>query len=234
MLTVPLHLFLSFLFFVFAPSVAQDQRSGSWGAAAGVYAAELPPVADSQCALCQRVTVGAYDVQLPPQPTDASRASEWIKLSYIGAVVRATLFGGDDCTTHKDGAMLNAGTIGDGKLRFGPGHANLPPAGAIQSLDYLFTGAVRDSGSGYEATIVIQTAISRETVASTSFSLPYGFSIDDLTAKSNAAAAAVGPLDKTLAHYETAKRDKENTVAIGEKGTPGHRKRSASRRAIMP
>jgi hypothetical protein len=168
------------------------------------------------CLLCARRTVGAYDVQLFPEPTDAARTVDWMNLYLIGGFVEAALFGGDDCTRHIDGALENAATIGNGTLRSGAAAPNVPPDGPIPDLDYLFTGNVQDTGGGYSATILLETAISREIVTSATFSLAYNFSPADVQTQANAAAAAIGPLGATLGNYEQTKRDTDNTVAIGE------------------
>jgi len=192
-----------------------------WAAAAFCLSFCLAPAfADEGCALCTTVRVGTYDLSVAPLPSPIT--TNMFFLFDIGHAVGAQLCGPFrvDCITHLDGALMNA-PAQNGALRFGQMYANLPPAGPIPALDYLITGSVADLGSGWQATIEIQTAVSRETVASTSFTFPYTFTLDDLSAQWNAAAAALGPLEQTLANYEKTKRDRDTTVAIGEKGTPG-------------
>jgi hypothetical protein len=192
-----------------------------WAAAAFCLSFCLAPAfADEGCALCTTVRVGTYDLSVAPLPSPIT--TNMFFLFDIGHAVGAQLCGPFrvDCITHLDGALMNA-PAQNGALRFGQMYANLPPAGPIPALDYLITGSVADLGSGWQATIEIQTAVSRETVASTSFTFPYTFTLDDLSAQWNAAAAALGPLEQTLANYESTKRDRDTTVAIGEKGTPG-------------
>jgi hypothetical protein len=172
------------------------------------------------CELCQHARVAGYDLQMLAQ-RPATPLPNWLSLFMIGMSVRGLLFNQDQCTTHIDGKVLNANTISGGKLRIGGEYADVPPAGPIEQVDYLIDGIIQGGSAGYQVTVVIETAISREAVKSTSFSLAYNFTPDQLTAGINKAVADLGPLGKTIYDFEISKRDGDTRYALGENGRPG-------------
>jgi len=165
---------------------------------------------------CSHPRIGLYDsdVQLP-FPTSADSIIKWYSLFWPSAVAAGDFMNSDaskDCMTFYNGAVINAATLQGNTLKYGPGYANLPPAGEVGSVDYLIVSSVTNSGGLYTFTLQLQASVSREVVKSVSVNFT-----TDASSEQNAgdlAASSFIPLFQTIRNFEVNKRNSDVTVAI--------------------
>ncbi len=169
-----------------------------------------------ECDQCSHPRVALYDAQmLVPKPSTNDSIARWWTLQWPMRVARYALRYDDptrDCITWYDGALTNARDLQGDTLRYGPSYFNLPPAGEVNSADYLLTGSVTGSGGTYTLNMVLETAVSREVAASMSVS--YGFDLTSQETAGQTLAGAFSPLFQTIRNYEVNKRNIDVTVAI--------------------
>jgi hypothetical protein len=151
-----------------------------------------------------------------PRPADDPESIiAWQILFWPSAAARGYMHTNDptkDCIGLRDGAMINAIDLQNGKLKFGSEYSNLPPDGSLNSSDYLITSKVQASGSNYIFTLVLETAISREIVKSVE--LEFSANVESANNAGIKAAMQMMPLFETIRKFEENKRNTDIKVAI--------------------
>jgi len=120
------------------------------------------------CDECSFPRVALYDCYVfVVRPDDPDSIIAWQTLYWPAAAARGYIRANDpkeSCIVWEDGAIINALELQSGKLIFGSEFSNVPPPGAINSVDYLITSHVSTHGSNYVFTLFLETAESREVV----------------------------------------------------------------------
>ncbi len=163
----------------------------------------------------RRVMLYDCDVQVP-KPTDSSMVGRWLQLFFAAGGIHSQLMNNDptvSCIRALDGAMYPTGDRVVDSLAVGIEHMNLPPNGAVKAGDYILWGRVKQSGSGYQLEVILESAITREKAASgtTFFESAY----DAMDRGAQVYAQAIAPISQTIYQWEQRKRDSDPTVAIG-------------------
>ena len=169
------------------------------------------------CGDCSRPSVGLYDcyINIPRPDNDPQSITVWQTLFWPSAAARGYMHTNDPtkgCIGWRDGAMINAIDLQNGKLKFGPEYSNLPAAGPMNSSDYLITSKVEASGSNYIFTLVLETAESREIVKSVE--LQFSANVESANNVGIQAAMQMMPLFETIRKFEVNKRNTDIKVAI--------------------
>ena len=169
------------------------------------------------CGDCSRPSIGLYDcyINIPRPDDDPESIIAWQTLFWPSAAARGYMRTNDptkDCIGWRDGAMINAIDLQNGKLKFGAEYSNLPAGGPIGSSDYLITSKVQASGSNYIFTLVLETAESREIVKSVE--LEFGANVESANNAGIQAALQMMPLFETIRKFEENKRNTDVRVAI--------------------
>jgi hypothetical protein len=165
--------------------------------------------------------VALYDCYVfPVRPDDPDSIIAWQTLYWPAAAARGYIRANDpkeSCIVWKDGAMINANELQSGKLKFGSEFSNVPPPGAINSVDYLITSHVVTSGSKYVFTLFLETAESREIVKTVD--VEFSATVESANNAGKQAAMQMMPLFETIRKFEINKRNTDVHVAISDLGT---------------
>jgi len=169
------------------------------------------------CGDCSRPSIGLYDcyINIPRPAENPDSIIAWQTLFWPSAAARGYMHTNDptkDCIGWRDGAMINAIDLQNGKLKFGAEYSNLPPGGPLRSSDYLITSKVQSSGSKYIFTLVLETAISREAVKTVE--LEFNANVESANNAGEQAAMQMMPLFETIRKFEVDKRNTDKKVAI--------------------
>ena len=169
------------------------------------------------CDDCSQPRVAMFDcfvsVARPTENTEEIIA--WQTLLWPSAAARGYIRANDsqkNCIVWIDGAMVNALDLQKGKLKFGPEYSNLPPAGSLNSSDYLMTSKVQARGSNNIFTLILETAESREVVKTVE--LEFSANVKSANNAGQQAAAQMMPLFETIRKFEIDKRNSDVNVAI--------------------
>lgn len=171
-----------------------------------------------QCDQCSHPRIGFYDCDvMVPRPANADSVPGWWTLAFPGAVAEDQFMNNDpskSCITIYNGALMNALVLQGGTLKYGHEYANLPPAGPINTVDYLIVESVTGSNGSYQFTLQLQAGPSREVVKSVS--VPFTITLDNSSAISagSIAASEFIPLFGTVRDFEVHKRNTDLTVAV--------------------
>lgn len=106
--------------------------------------------AAENCDKCFKRRVALYDCNVQvARPDDAAAIIAWWKLFRPAEIARSTIHNsnnpGNDCLQWLDGAMINAAELQGDVLKSGQEYANLPPAGPIESCEYLLGSIVTET-----------------------------------------------------------------------------------------
>ncbi|MCU7511794.1 MAG: T9SS type A sorting domain-containing protein [Ignavibacteria bacterium] len=178
-----------------------------------------------ECGECSRPRVALYDFAINvPRPSEADAIMQYLKLFFVGPYARGSVkdqYPYGSCISFLDGAMVNASDLQGDTLRFGPEYSNLPPAGAVESADYILTGEVTGSNGSYTAMISLEAAWSREVVASGR--LPFTLSAESAPIQSVGIGLAekISPLLSIIRNFELEKRNSDTKVAIRDISASG-------------
>ncbi|MGE5621279.1 MAG: T9SS type A sorting domain-containing protein [archaeon] len=152
---------------------------------------------------------------LVPMPDSAVQIAKWVNLFWPGVSAKLILRDNEpnrDCITWYDGAMITANELKKPIPKIGPGTTNIPPAGPISSADYIVTGLTNSYGGDYQATLILETAESRELVKSVS--VIFKNEPQSVTNSSTELASKFGSILNVIKDFERNKRNTDNTVAI--------------------
>jgi len=171
------------------------------------------------CGDCSRPSIGLYDCYINiPRPTEnPDSIVAWQTLFWPSAAARGYMRTNDptkDCIGWRDGAMINAIDLQNGKLKFGYEYSNLPSPGPLKSSNYLITSKVQASGSKYIFTLVLETAISREVVKTVE--REFSANVESANNAGEQAAMQMMPLFETIRKFEVDKRNTDKKVAISD------------------
>jgi hypothetical protein len=169
------------------------------------------------CGDCSRPSIALYDcyIDIPRPADDPESIIAWQTLFWPSAAARGYMHTNDpakDCIGWRDGAMINANDLQNGKLKFGAEYSNLPAGGPLRSTDYLITSKVQASGSNYIFTLVLETGESREIVKSVE--LEFSANTESANNCGKLAAMQMMPLFETIREFEVTKRNTDIEVAI--------------------
>lgn len=176
------------------------------------------------CGECSRPRVALFDFAVNvPRPAEPDSIMQYLKLFFVGPFARGYLmdeypYGG--CISFLDGAMINASEYQGDTLRVGPEYTNLPPEGVVESADYIITGEVNGSNGNCTAVISLQTAWSREVVATGSVSFVLSTEPSLIQNAGISLAKKISPLLSTIRDFELKKRNTDTKVAIRDTWTP--------------
>lgn len=174
--------------------------------------------AAQECDECSRPRIGLYDfsmMAMRPDPDSVNEIKKYFELFWPGVSSKAYVRNNEpdkNCLSWWDGAMINAFTLQDGRLRFGTEYTNLPPAGPISSVDYILWGHTIDNGGRYQSTLLLEASESRELVKSVS--VTFDNNTESVTNAGKSLADQFGSILKVIKDFERYKRDTDNSVAI--------------------
>lgn len=166
------------------------------------------------CDNCPQRSVTLYDFDVTvPRPDSLADMAAWYSLFYAGPGAASAIFT-PQCARFIDGSFYRDGSgVPSNSLTVGIDHPNTAPAGALKGMDYLLNGSVSRDGSGYEVTMALECACSRQQVitASAHFDDP------------DQASAAAGdlarrnfiPVADKIRDFERDARDEDPEVSIG-------------------
>jgi len=163
----------------------------------------------------RRVFLYDCDVRVP-RPTEPGQVGAWLHLFFASGGIHSALMNNDrttNCITPFDGALYPNGDKPVDTLTFGTGHTNLPPSGAVGSGDYILWGRIDSSGSGYRLEVILESAITREGVATGTAFLSDARDAMDRAAQTY--TQAIAPINSTIHQWEVQKRNSDPTIAIG-------------------
>ncbi len=174
------------------------------------------------CDECSLPRVALYDcfIDVPRPADDPDAIIAWQTLYWPAAASRGYIRANDptkNCLVWRDGAMINALELQNGKLKFGPEYSNLPPSGPINSIDYLITSKVESRGNNYVFTLFLETAESREIVKTVD--VEFEANVDGAENAGKQAAMKMMPLFETIRKFEIDKRNSDVNVAILDIGS---------------
>jgi hypothetical protein len=192
----------------------------SIAAIALLYLNFLTPLHGQECKDCGKRNVVLYDNEVKiPRPTEDKAIIKWWDYYWIAAGVRNYLADNDptrDCISRLDGAFFTSKDSKNKGIKFGQEHANTPPPGEVPGNGHYLVYGVITGDTKPTLTLKVETARSRELVKSVVIDLPKGF---DYLQTGRKAAAAVGPIYKTILDFEKKKRDKGEPFAINPRIT---------------
>lgn len=171
------------------------------------------------CDNCSNPRVALYDchVNVPRPVENPDMIIAWQTLFWPSAAARGYFRTNDatkNCIVWIDGAMVNALDLQNGKLKFGSEYSNLPPAGPLNSSDYLITSKAQSRGSNYLFTLILETAVSREVVKSVE--VEFSANAESANNAGQQAAKQMMPLFETIRKFEIEKRNSNVNVAISD------------------
>ena len=173
-----------------------------------------------ECSECFDHRISLYDLNnTVPRPTVDSEIVQWLGLFYGSAGMRNYALNVDPkkgCNFYLDGALLQGANGDPSNLVHGSQYTNLPPAGCIKSSDYLLTGSIEKSQTGYAVTVELQASWSREIVASHTIAIS---STDGAMKAGENAAAGIGSIFDKIMEFEKDKRATDVNVAMRDKST---------------
>lgn len=168
------------------------------------------------CDECSFPRVALYDsFVFTMRPDDPDSIIAWQILYWPAAAARGYIRANDpkkSCIVWRDGAMLNANELQNGKLIFGSEYANVPLPGPINSIDYLITSQVGRHGSNYFFTLFLETAESREIVKEVR--VEFIATVESANNAGQQAAMQMMPLFETIRKFEINKRNTNVGFAI--------------------
>ena len=181
-----------------------------------VLLAMAAPTHAQNCDVCSHPRIIVYDANLlVPQPVRVDSLLSWFALAWPMAVTKVTIEENDpteECLTWYDAAVVNSRTFHGDTMYVGVGTLALPPAGPVNSADYLLTATVSGAGPTKTMIVNLETSVSREIVKTVSVN--FGYDITSQQTAGQTAAAAFMPLLTTIRDFEVNKRNSDVTVAI--------------------
>lgn len=180
----------------------------SWLAMMAALAGAAPACDD-----CPKRHISAYDFDVTvARPTSPAGMGSWYSLFFAGgAALSATMEDATaGCVAFYDGVLVHSGRAAD-TLSFGVASAHTAPSGAIGGTDYLLTGSVSGQAGAYSAEVKLETACSRERVASAT----KAFTSEGQALETGRTLAVQGfsPIVGTIENFEKQKRDADVMVA---------------------
>jgi hypothetical protein len=174
------------------------------------------------CAECQKRSLIIYDNEIKFPRLDFSSMSvsdqlaayrEWTNLYYLAAGYRkyAQEDATADCIFSLCSAFFTETDSINESIKSGIDNPNIPPAGSIESGDYILYGVITGEFMNCSLTLKLETAQSRETVKEFEIALPEGFNAIETGYN---AAAKFGQLYNTFINFEKKKRDEGQPYAI--------------------
>ena len=177
-------------------------------------------VAQNECGNCKfKPHVAQYDLDMQvPQPVsngevnDARR--EWKELQWYGKKANELLFKKNQTCVR----FIQALSV-DNTLIVGQNYTNVPSPGmdmskGIYRTDYLTTGYIKQSGDGYVMHIQVQTACSRETVASATVPFKVSLTSDNTEIIAQQAVDQLSPLNEKIKKFEVDAKQKDKKLSI--------------------
>ena len=175
------------------------------------------------CDQCNKPRIGIYDPSvLVPKPaeTDPSYGTilpKWWQLFRVGDFMRAYFHDQDgtgSCIFFSDIHVFVSDTsIWGNKIKFGTEWAQTAPSGPVNALDYLVESSVSGANGSYQITASLQSAITRETIASGSIN--FSDMWDAPSYARQLAAQTFSPLFNKIREWEKNKREEDPEIAIG-------------------
>jgi hypothetical protein len=174
------------------------------------------------CAECQKRSLIIYDNEIKfPRPDFSSMTvsdqlaayREWISLYYLAAGYRkyAQEDATADCIFRLCSAFFTETDSINESIKSGIDNPNIPPAGSVESGDYILYGIISGELVNCSLKLKLETAQSRELVKEFEIDLQAGF--DPVETGYNA-AARFGQLYNTFMNFEKKKRDEGEPYAI--------------------
>ena len=171
-----------------------------------------------QCGNCKTTpSVALYDldVQVPQPELKGEKTQGWLEWQELFALAKHA---------HANLYKTNVGCVrftqpvsnDDDILIVGATYTNLPAANkdVSQYGDYLITGSVKKSGSGYIMRIELQTSCSRKTLASADVSFQLSAESSNTMSVANQAAAKLSPVIEKIKKFELEERSQNQNFAI--------------------
>jgi len=168
----------------------------------------------SECDNCPTPDVILYDFGVNiHQPDNIPGYSKWLGHFSAANFAGAEISKDRMCLLFSDGAVRSARESGEG-LKVGADVAYTAPKGKIENgmIDYVFTGAVNQMGSGYQVNMALETACSRQTAISASAS--YSDPLDAKDVGAQLARDNFRPLFSKIREFEHRLRESDTRVAI--------------------
>ena len=169
-----------------------------------------------ECQKCPKRSMAVFAIATPPVDRDATLSyGDWLTMHMVTDGIYGVLFNEDPskaCLLVVEAQMAAQGESAGSQYQWGFGHF-AAPAGSIAEADYIITGhiAIPQMGSQYIITIRLETAESREEVASVSGA--YDFSKDGYTNGASLARRLMPVMEK-IREFEKRKRRDVPAVAI--------------------
>jgi hypothetical protein len=190
-----------------------------------ILSADSSYLFSQSCDECSRPRIALYDSDIQAAfPSTPDSIIQWYSLFWPSAVSNSRFMNNDvskSCINYYDGAVINSAALQGNVLKFGNGYSNLPPAGEIASVDYLFVSSIVKNGNGFTLTLQLQASVSREIVKSISVNFTSDIASEQQAGQT--AADAFIPVFTTIRDWELNKRSTDMNVAIKDlwnKNTP--------------
>ena len=194
-----------------------------------------------ECGNCKQTpSVALYDLSVQvPQPELKGKKTqgwlEWLQLFWLGRHANAALFQNNkNCirfiqppsvvvtdesfVTEEDIEVPNLATPGE-TMKVGAAYTNLPPSGNVSKYgNYIITGYVKQTGTGYVMHMEIQTACTRKIVAAADVPFQLSVQSSNTISIANQAVSQLSPLIDKIKKFELQERKDNKNVAL-EGGT---------------
>lgn len=170
----------------------------------------------SACGNCPKPDIAIYDAHnTVPAPADPAKApleeiNRWVRLSTADGGMRDQLVNGDPshaCYRQLDAIAINAKQTDDPgrwKLPGGFAYETLPPAGAIQGIQFLVHGLVEGTEGNYQYTAILESATTREEIARATATFATANEAEDAA---RLAAQGLSPLMGKIREWQRKKRE---------------------------
>ncbi len=203
---------------------------GPLSIALAIVAAAMPGSALAwECRRCPSRDLAIFGIAVPDPLGDATLGyADWLSMHLVSGGVLDALFNEDpsrECLNVVEAQMAAQGGSAAGQFQHGMG--DFPaPTGSVGGTDYMLTGSIGipQLGRDYVLTLNLETAESRDTVATVS--APYDIALSG-GANGHRLARQLMPLMETIRDFERRKRDQVPAVAIdvddGVTIEPAHR-----------
>lgn len=165
------------------------------------------------CDDCPRRHISAFDFDVTvPRPASPAEMGGWYSLYFAGgaALTAAMADATAGCVSFYDGVLVHSGRSAD-TLSFGVASAHTAPGGAVGGTDYLLTGSISGQAGAYSAEVKLETACSRERVASATKA--FTSAGQALETGTTLAVQGLSPIAGTIENFEKGRRDGDVMVA---------------------